>query len=108
MYDISPDANSKPKKVAEGARATLEYIEDHVVSDNASDGVGARTALRAVLAQTALGWNTVPKSVGRAVSVIRKTMAVSGQGQVASMPERAILPASVIAKVGTSFCKDGR
>ena len=95
IYEIPSNARAKPKKVA-GPESALEWIESQITRDDVANGVGARTALRAVLAQSALLGPNGPSDVAGAISAITDSLALFHKGQVEKMPARALLPDVVI------------
>ena len=106
IYEAAPNARAKPAKVA-GPESALEWIADQITMADVANGVGARTALRAILAQSALLGPNGPRDIAGAISAITDTLALFHKGQVEKMPARALLPDVVIRRMARAYSNEG-
>lgn len=106
IYEAAPNARTKPAKVT-GPESALEWITDQITMADVANGVGARTALRAILAQSALLGPNGPRDIAGAISAITDSLALFHKGQVEKMPARALLPDTVIRRMARAYSNEG-
>lgn len=106
IYEAAPNARTKPAKVT-GPESALEWIADQITMADVANGVGARTALRAILAQSALLGPNGPRDIAGAISAITDSLALFHKGQVEKMPARALLPDTVIRRMARAYSNEG-